>query len=76
MDVKLYKKEGSYTDKKTGETKKSIRFYLGCGNSLIPIEVTYFENTDTGRDSQYSGRKEVLKAFAQDLPPKDGNAHE
>ena len=76
MEVKLYKKDGTYTDKKTGEQKNSTRFYLGCGNTLVPIEPTYFENPELGRDPQYASRKAVLKAFAEDLPPKEGNAHE
>lgn len=73
MEIKLYKKETKYVDKQTNEEKNATRFYLKCGDSLIPIEVTYFKNAVTGQDSQYSGRKAVLKAFAEELPEKDSN---
>ena len=75
MLVKLLKKESTYIDKKDGQEKRATRFYLECGNSLVPIEPTYFENPETGRDPQYSSRKAIMKAFAEDLPVKDGNAH-
>ena len=75
MQVTLFKKEDSYVDKKTNETKKVTRSYVGCGSTLIPVEVTYFENTELGRDPQFASRKAVLKAFAEDLPEKKGNAH-
>ena len=69
--VKLYKREGTYQDK-NGETKRSCHFYLKLGNALIPVEVSYFENEKLGRDPQYPGRREIMKAFAEDLPTKDG----
>ena len=75
MLVKLLKKDSSYTDKNTGEQKRATRFYLECGNALVPIEVTYFENPTTHTDPQYSARKAILKAFAEDLPVMEGNAH-
>ena len=75
MEVKLYMKEGSYTDKQSGEQRKSVRFYLACGSVLVPIQPCYFENAETGRDPQFAGRKEVMKAFAAVLPSKEGNAH-
>ena len=75
MEIKLYKKETTYPDKQSGEMRQATRFYILCGTTLIPVQVTYFENTETGRDAQYASRKAVLKAFAQDLPEKDGNAH-
>lgn len=73
--IKLYKKEGSYTDKKTGGMRPTVRFYLGLGDALIPIQPTYFENTELGRDPQFAARKAVMKAFAEPLPTKEGNAH-
>ena len=77
--VELFKKVGKYTDQ-NGNEKTSTRFYLKCGDALVPIEVTYFENKETGKDSQYSGRKAVLTAFAETLPEKetktDGTASE
>jgi hypothetical protein len=75
MNVILYKKEGFYVDKQSGETRKSGRFYLACGNVLVPIQPCYFENAQTGRDPQFAGRKEVMKAFATELPAKEGNVH-
>lgn len=75
MEIKLYAKSSSYTDKNTGEVKNATRFYLECGNTLVPIEVTYFENAQLGRDPQYASRKAVLKAFAAPLPEKEGNVH-
>lgn len=69
-EVKLYKKDSTYNDKNTGEQRKATRFYLECGNALIPIEVSYF-GTEEKRDTQYSGRKEVMRAFAQELPERE-----
>lgn len=70
MQVELFKKVGSYVDKKDGKEKQSTRFYLRCGDSFIPVEVPYFEGED-GRDYAYNGRKSVLSAFASILPDKD-----
>ena len=75
MLVKLMKKESTYIDKKDGQEKRATRFYLECGTTLVPIEPTYFENPELGRDPQYAARKAVMKAFAEDIPVKDGNAH-
>lgn len=73
MQVNLFKKKGTYL--KDGEKKFFIRFYLRCNDSLIPIEPTYFNKKDEQgndmRDMQYSGRKSVLEAFADELPEKD-----
>ena len=74
-EIKLLKKETSYADKQTGEARQATRFYIQCGDALIPIQVTYFENPETGKDSQYASRKAILKAFAAELPEKEGNAH-
>ncbi len=68
MQVQLFKKVGKYTDK-DGKEKTSTRFYVKCGDTLVPIEVPYFEGED-GRDYQYNGRKSVLSAFADILPDK------
>ena len=75
MLVNLMKKESTYTDKNTGEQKRATRFYLQCGTQLGPVTVTYFENSGTGNDPQYAARKAILKAFAEDLPVTEGNAH-
>jgi len=69
-EVLLFKKDSTYTDKNTGEQRKATRFYLQCGKTMIPIEVSYF-GTEEKRDTQYTGRKEVLRAFAEDLPEKE-----
>ena len=74
-EIKLLKKETSYADRQTGEARQATRFYVQCGDALIPIQVTYFENPETGKDAQYASRKAILKAFANELPEKDGNAH-
>lgn len=76
MQVQLFKKSGTYTDKKDGKEKRFVNFYLKCGDALIPVEIPYFPNERfDGRDPQYSGRKEVLSAFAAILPEKsDANA--
>lgn len=70
MQVELFKKVGKYTDKE-GKERTSTRFYLRCGSALVPVEVTYFEGKEGERDNQYSGRKSILNAFAEDLPDKD-----
>ena len=75
MEIKLFKKDTSFTDKQSGEMRQATRFYLQCGDALIPVQVTFFENPETGKDSQYASRKAILKAFATDLPSKEGNAH-
>lgn len=71
MQVSLFKKVGTYKDKKDGKEKQYTNFYLRCGDSLIPIEPCFFPDKDNdNRDYQYAGRKEVLKAFADTLPDK------
>ena len=75
MEIKLFAKDSTYTDKNTGEIRQATRFYLGIGNTLVPIDVTYFKNPETGKDVQYASRKAVLRAVALPLPEKEGNAH-
>ena len=71
--VDLFMKESTYTDKQ-GQDRKSIQFYLRCGNSLIPVDVTYFNKKDAAgnnvKDVQYPGRREVMKSYADELPAK------
>ena len=74
-DLKLFKKESTYLNEK-GEERRAVRFYLQCGSALVPVEPCYFENKDLGRDPQYAGRKEVLKAFAEPLPDKEAQRQE
>ncbi len=68
-EVKLFKKTGTYVDKKDGKDKPFTNFYVRCGDSLIPVQVCFFEN-DEGKDPQYSARRAVLSAFAETLPDK------
>lgn len=75
MQVLLFKKVGTYEDKKDGKEKQYTNFYLRCGDSLIPIEPCFFPDKDNdNKDYQYAGRKEVMKAFAEILPDKDKSA--
>lgn len=67
--VKLFSKRGSYTGA-DGQEHKTVRFYVECGEALVPIEPVYFKNKETGKDKHFMGRKEVLKAFAETLPEK------
>ena len=69
MEVKLYKKKGTYIDKQTQKEKTFTNFYVRCGDQLIPVEPVYFPNSKfENRDPSYQGRKAVLEAFAETLP--------
>ncbi len=74
MQVYLLKKEGTYTDKRTGEAKPFTNLYLRAGSMLIPIEVKHF-GTDENPDRQYGPRRAVLSAFAEELPPLAEDEH-
>ncbi len=39
MQIQLFKKTGTYTDK-DGKEKRFVNFYLKCGDALVPIECT------------------------------------
>ena len=69
-EVKLYKKMATYV--KDGEERTATNFYIKCGDALVPVEVRYFENKETGRDDRYRERKVLMSAFAEDLPDKPG----
>lgn len=73
MTVSLFKKTGTYQDKKDGnKTKRFTNFYVLCGDQYIPVEPTFFPNPKCqGRDPDYTARKAVLEAFAAPLPPKE-----
>ena len=72
MEIKLYQKNGKYIKKDTGEEKPYTNFYVKVGNTLVPITVPYFSNEAfSGRDPNYNGRIEVLKAAAEVLPEKE-----
>lgn len=70
MIVNLVMEKGKYKDKKTGEEKTFTNFSIDCGNKRIPVDVKYF-GTDDKPDKGYSGRKQVLEAFADDITPKE-----
>lgn len=70
MQVELFKQKGTYEDK-DGKDKRYVNFFVRCGDALIPIEVKFFpQEKFDGRDPNYSGRKDVMSAFAVELPPK------
>ncbi len=70
MQVDLFKRNSTY--KKDGEEKVATNFYVKCGDTVIPIQVRFFEN-EKGSDPNYSGRKLVLSSFASILPEKVKN---
>ncbi len=69
MQVQLFKKLNDYVDK-NGEEKTATNFYVKCGDSMIPIEVRYFQGLD-GVDPNYRGRKMVMSSFAEELLDDD-----
>ena len=77
MQVQLFKKVGKYTDKSTGKEKSFTNFYIKCGDTFVPVEVSFFpQDKFDGRDPNYNGRKLVLSSFADNLPDKsDGGEH-
>ena len=75
MEVKLFKKTSKYIDKDNQE-KQATRFYVQCGDALIPVEVTYFKDKETGKDDKYASRREVMKAFASEFPQKQAEKKE
>ena len=75
MNVKLYKREGTYFSEKDQKDKHYTNFYIQCNDQLIPVEVKYFPNPKTdNRDLGYQGRFAVMSAFAEALPEKDSSA--
>ena len=74
MLVKLFKQEGTYVNN-DGKAKRFTNFFIECGDTRVPIEVSYFpQDKFDGRDPNYAGRKEVVKAFAENLPAKSREA--
>ena len=69
MQVNLFKRRVPYVDK-DGENKIATNFFVSCGDILVPVEVKYFENKETGRDDRYFERKTLLSAFADTLPER------
>ena len=68
--VQLFKKKKNYVDNE-GNERTATRFYVLCGDVLIPIEVSYFKSPEGAPDKAYTSRKQVLSAFAQELPEKE-----
>lgn len=74
MQVELFKKKGSYTDKKTGELRDITNFYVKCGDSMIRVEVPYFPDPNQdGKDPNYASRRSVLSAFASEMPERESD---
>lgn len=68
--IKLYKKKSNYVDNE-GKERTATKFYVMCGDVLVPIEVTYFKSADGVPDKAYPSRKQILSAFAEELPEKE-----
>ena len=74
MLVTLYKKPYTYKNKE-GKDVNATRFYVGCGDTVVPIEPTYFNKKDEKgnaiQDLGYASRKAVLSSYAEVLPDKE-----
>jgi hypothetical protein len=70
MQVELFKRIVPYADNK-GEQRTATNFFAKCGDVLVPIEVKYFEDKETGEDKNYRTRKTLLAAFAEELPERN-----
>ena len=68
--VQVFKKQSQYVDK-DGKDRTATNFFVDCGGILVPVEVKYFEDKETGRDDRYRERKVLLTAFAEMLPDKE-----
>ena len=72
--VNLFKKSYTYKNK-DGEDVNATRFYVKCGDRLIPIQPTYFEKKDEKgnsiEDKDFAARKAVLSSYAEVLPDKE-----
>ena len=72
MEVKLYKRTGTYYSEKDKKDKPYTNLYVQCNDQLIPIEAKYFPNPNfDNRDPAYSGRFSVLFAFSELLPNQE-----
>lgn len=69
MQVGLFKEISNYTDS-DGVEKTATNFYVQCGDAKVPIEVKYFKNKETGKDSSFLGRKMVLSSYAEEVKIK------
>ena len=48
-EVKLWKKQAQYVDK-DGQERTATNFFVQCGGIMVPVEVKFFEDKETGRD--------------------------
>ena len=72
VEIKLYKKEGTYFNQNKQKDVPFTNFYISINGNNIPVEVKYFPNQDfNGRDPGYSARMAVLSTFAVPFPEKD-----
>ena len=72
VEIKLYKKEGTYFNQNKQKDVPYTNFYISINGNNIPVEVKYFPNDKfEGRDPGYQGRVAVLSLLAQPLPEKD-----
>ena len=69
MQVKLFKKNVEYTTQ-AGEKKTATNYFVECGDVLVPVEVKYFEDKQTGEDKNYRTRRTLMSAFAEELPER------
>ena len=72
MEVKLFKKHVGYKTQ-TGEEKTATNYFLQCGDVLVPVEVKFFADKETGEDKQYRTRRTLMSAFAEELPERKQN---
>ena len=70
MQLELFKRMAQYTDK-DGKERTATNFFLKCGNELVPVEVKFFADRETGEDKNFRVRKTLLSAFAADLPERE-----
>ncbi len=72
--INLFKKNYTYKGN-DGNERTGTRFYVECGDTLVPVEVSYFDKKDEKGnslgDSNYKSRKAVLSSYATVLPEKE-----
>lgn len=72
VEIKLYKKEGTYFSQDKQKDVPFTNFYLSINGNNIPIEVKYFPNAKfNDRDPGYAGRMAVMSTFAEFFPEKE-----
>ena len=76
VEVKVYRKEGTYKNKQ-GEEKRFTNYYLDINGYLIPIEVKYFPNPKfNDRDPGYAARISKLELLSEPLPEAENKPAE